>query len=78
MSYNIVFIAVFQTDEICFRVLSLFSSSILEFPKGCNTYESPHSRNCYETIWEDVGCSREGLDNVVGNKFDQVNNSNIR
>ena len=30
------------------------------FPKGCNTYDGPHSVACISSIWEMVGCLSQG------------------
>ena len=57
---------------------ALSSCCVLEFPSGCSRYEEPLSEQCYETIWKEVGCSTEGLNNVVGEKLIQLNSSNIR
>ena len=53
----------------------------LVFPDGCITYDGPKSLQCYESIWLNAGCSREGRDwpkNLDSNEIQTVNILNLR
>ena len=50
-----------------------------DFPTGCTTYVGPHSLQCYQSIWANVGCLDAGYkspanlsdsENKVLNKLD--------
>ena len=33
----------------------------IAFPLTCDTFDGPHSLNCYRDIWKEAGCSDIGL-----------------
>ena len=41
----------------------LFVTHILEFPKGCEFYNGPHSKDCLVSVWEKIGCLQSGRGN---------------
>ena len=34
----------------------------LVFPDGCTQYDGPNSLDCYNTIWQEIGCEGLGED----------------
>ena len=60
--------------------ISLFFLFSTAFPKGCTSYESPHSVTCLQTLWKSAGCTRNG--SLFSTILDDINlaeqNMNLR
>jgi len=63
------------------KLIQISSFCFSEFPQGCKSYYGPHTMECYETIWTDVGCVEEGFNytpNTSMLSIEALKNLNLR
>ena len=34
---------------------------VLDFPKGCDAFDPPHTLQCYESLWKESDCALNGI-----------------
>ena len=44
-------------ENINFREVFNF----IEFPEGCETFNGPNPLECYDSLWLEVGCLKDGF-----------------
>ena len=53
-----------------------FCIVLSEFPSECTSFDSPHTLQCYKSLWEKYGCIEDG--NISPSSLDEVNNAALQ
>ena len=72
-----------MTSSVKCKSTLLFANDVViffvVFPSGCTNFEGPHSLQCLQSVWVNVGCFEEGigypksLESLEINGYDRLN-----